>query len=299
MKKYKDLLPGEVLDLSAEIALVNPTDTPLISLIQAKGKVVPATDITVSWREKELNNSRGVKAEGSEAGSAVKSTRKLVTNICQIMEKVVSVSGTVNALNPHSVGSEFASELADRLTELKIDTEYYALNGVKNTEDERQMNGLLALVDEANHVSTEALKEEDIIDALQKVWESGATGELYCFVNASTKRAINKIFKDQVQQIVNQGEQGMGIIVNKIDTDFGTINVVLDRHMPADRILIVDLDKVELAELRPVQYVELAKTGDYRKGMCICENTIKLLNTKAGAVVEISPALVTAKAKAK
>lgn len=296
MKKYKDLLPGEVLDLSAEIALVNPTDTPIVSLLQAKGKVVPAKDVTVSWRERELNKTRGVKAEGSEAGAAVKSVRKLKSNICQIMEKVVSVSGTLNALNPNGIGSEFASELQDRLIELKMDTEYYVINGKKNTDsEERQMAGLLELVDETHRLSATGLAEDDIVDALQKVWEAGAQGELYCFVNASIKRQINKIFKDQITQIAEQGEQGMGIIVTRIETDFGNLNLVLDRHMPADKILIVDLDKVELAELRKTAYTELAKTGDYRKGMVNCENTIKLLNTKAGAVITVSPAM---KAKA-
>ena len=298
MKKYKDLLPGEVLDLSAEIALVNPTDTPLVSLLQAKGKVVPAKDVTVSWRERELNNTRGVKAEGSEAGEAVKSVRRLKSNICQIMEKVVSVSGTLNALNPNGVGNEFASELADRLIELKMDTEHYVINGKMDTEsEERQMAGLLELIDETHRLEATGLSEEDFIDALQKVWEAGAQGELYCFVNASIKRQINKIFKDQVSQVGKQGEQGMGIIITRIETDFGNINLVLDRHMPADKILIVDLDKVELAELRKVAYTELAKTGDYRKGMVNCENTIKLLNTKAGAVITVSPAMKAKAAK--
>lgn len=287
MKKYADLLPGEVLDLSNEIAVLSPTDTPLLTLLLSKGKVVPATDITVSWREKELNSDRAVKAEGSEAGSAVKSVRKLKSNICQIMEKVVSVSGTVNALNPNGVGDEFASEVADRLTELKRDLEYFALNGVKSEEDNRQMAGLVSLVDESHVINhNAALTEEVIIDALQKVWEAGAHGELYAFMNATAKRAFNAIMKDQCTQTIEQGAQTFGVIVTRYETDFGAINVVLDRHMKADEMLIVDLDKVELAELRPTQYADLAKTGDYKKGHIINESSIKLLNSKAGAVIK-------------
>ena len=51
MKKYSSVLQGELLDLSSEIALVSPTDTPLTTLLYAMGKTVGATDITVSWRE--------------------------------------------------------------------------------------------------------------------------------------------------------------------------------------------------------------------------------------------------------
>lgn len=302
MKKYADLLPGEVLDLSNEIAVLSPVDTPLLTLLMNKGKVVPAQDITVSWREKELNSDRALKAEGAEAGTAVKSVRKLKSNICQIMEKVVSVSGTVNALNPAGVGNEFANEVADRLTEYKRDLEYYCLNGIKNESDERQMAGLTSLVD-AEHVITHSaeLTEEVIIDALQKMWEAGAHGEVYGFVNASVKRAVNKLLKDQSTQIVEQGENTFGIVVTKYETDFGTVNLVLDRHMKADEFLIVDLDKVELAELRKPAYADLARTGDYKKGHIVGESTIKLLNSKAGVVIKgiTGAAALSAKARTK
>lgn len=288
MKKYKDLLPGEVLDLSNEIAVLSPVDTPLLTLLMNKGKVVPASDITVSWREKELNSDRAIKAEGSEAGAPVKSVRKLKSNICQIMEKVVSVSGTVNALNPSGVGNEFANEVADRLTEYKRDLEYYCLNGVKNTEsDERQMAGLTSLVHEDHVIAHNGeLTEDAIIDGLQKMWEAGAHGEVYGFVNASVKRAVNKLLKDQSTQIIEQGENTFGIVVTKYETDFGTVNLVLDRHMKNDEFLIVDLDKVELAELRKPAYADLARTGDYKKGHIVGESTIKLLNSKAGVVIK-------------
>ncbi|MBP3928106.1 MAG: DUF5309 family protein, partial [Peptostreptococcaceae bacterium] len=42
---------------------------------------------------------------------------------------------------------------------------------------------------------------------------------------------------------------------------------------------------VEIATLRPVFFQELAKTGDYTKGQIITENTIKLLNSKAGVKI--------------
>ena len=55
--------------------------------------------------------------------------------------------------------------------------------------------------------------------------------------------------------------------------------------MPENAILLVDLNEVEIATLRPVFFQELAKTGDYTKGQIITENTIKLLNSKAGVKI--------------
>ena len=44
MKKSANLLQGEVLDLTSEIALISPTDTHLTTLLYSMGKTVGATD---------------------------------------------------------------------------------------------------------------------------------------------------------------------------------------------------------------------------------------------------------------
>lgn len=59
MIKRKDFQENEVVDLTEEIKQTSPTDTPLTTLLMSRGQVVPAKDITVTWREKELNSERG------------------------------------------------------------------------------------------------------------------------------------------------------------------------------------------------------------------------------------------------
>ena len=122
MVKRKDFLANEVMDLRDEIALVSPTDTPLTTLLMGRGAVVPAKDITVTWRERKLNENRGTLIlEGAEAGTPIKSSRGSLSNICQIIEKVTQVSGTAQALNPAGIGNSLDAEIADRLLETKRD----------------------------------------------------------------------------------------------------------------------------------------------------------------------------------
>ena len=192
MVKRKDFLENEVVDLTDEIKLVSPTDTPLTTMLMARGQVVPATDITVTWRERELNSNRGtLKLEGAEAGAVITSTRGSLSNVCQIIEKVTQVSGTARALQPKGVGDTFNAEVQDRLIETKRDLEWYFLNGTKTLESDgtpRQMNGLMNLVNANNVVQTAgALTEDHFLDALQKMWEHGAQGAYLTFVNASQK----------------------------------------------------------------------------------------------------------------
>ena len=77
----------------------------------------------------------------------------------------------------------------------------------------------------------------------------------------------------------------MGITVQKIESDFGTLNLVLDRHMDAKTMLILDLDQVQIAELRGTFFEMLPKGGDYLKGHILNESTIKLLNSYSGSKI--------------
>ena len=296
MVKRNTFLDYEVVDLAEEIKLVSPTDTPLTTMLMARGLVEKANDITVTWREKELNTTRGTLIlEGAEAGEAIKSTRGSISNLCQIIEKVTMVSGTAQALQPKGVGDVFQSEVQDRLIETKRDLEWYYLNGTKTEESDgtpRQMNGLVNLVNSANVVTTASLKEEDIQQALKGMWDHGAQGEYYAFVNASQKMAINALAKSgaNVRWDLENGSttNAYGIGVSKLVTDFGTVNLVLDRHMDANTILFVDLDEVRIAELRGTFYEDLPKAGDYHKGHVINESSIKLLNSYAGAKIVVT-----------
>ena len=297
MVKRSSFLENEVVDLTEEIKLVSPTDTPLTTMLMARGFVEPATDITVTWRERELNSNRGtLKMEGSDAGEVITSTRGSLTNVCQIVEKVTQVSGTARALKPKGIGDVFDAEVQDRLIETKRDLEWYFLNGTKTMESTgtpRQMAGLMNLVNSNNVVTTKgALTEDHILDALQKMWDKGAQGEYFAFVNATQKRAINALAKAEgnVRWVLDNGSAAnkYGIAVSQIVTDFGTVNLVLDRYMENNGILIVDLDEVRIAELRPTFYEDLPKAGDYYKGHIINESTIKLLNSYAGAKILVT-----------
>lgn len=304
MIKRKDFLANEVVDLSAEIALTSPTDTPFTTLVMGRGAVVPAKDITVTWREKKLNEDRGTLIlEGAEAGKPIKSTRGSLSNLCQIIEKVTQVSGTAQALNPLGIGNSFDAEVADRLIETKRDLEWFYLNGVRADEAEetpRQMNGIINLINSGNSIdAVEGLTEDMFLDALQKMWDHGAQGEYFGFVNASVKRLINNLAKQGENIRFVKGDEGVGkvfgVTYNRFESDFGIINLVLDRHMGTDNILIVDMEQVEIAELRPTFYEDLPKSGDYFKGHIINESTIKLLNSYAASkIVNVSKLADTA-----
>lgn len=296
MVMRKDFVKGEVMDLSEVIALVSPTDTPLTTLLMSKGYVESARDITVMWREKELNNNRDTLIkEGATAGDPIFSSRRTLSNTCQILEKVTEVSGTAQALEVPGMTNLFYAEVEDRLQEMKRDMEWYFINGTRADEADdtpRQMNGLLNLINDDHIIDgTGGITEDLLLDTLQKMWERGAIDKndgFYAFVNVATKRQINKMVKTNPQSLIVDImglNKVFGVTYNLFKSDFGNLNLIMSRHIPEDTMLIVDLEQVQIAELRSTFYEDLPVAKDAAKGHVINESTIKLLNSYAGAKI--------------
>lgn len=294
MKTSKQLLNGEVLDLKDEIALVSPTDTPLISLIMAAGKTVPATSTKVEWREEALNDQRiNPSVEGSEKGTTITSDRKSYSNNCQILKRDTGISGTLKSLNVKGVGDELERQIDHRLKEIKRDMEYYSIQGAKADESGsvgRQMNGVLNLIASDNTIDVvdeTKFTKDSIESAFVKLWDRGASdGRIIALCNSVVKKKINTLLEKSGQLTVNQGTDNvLGVVCQKIVTDYGEADIVLDRHMPSDTLLLLNLDYTELGELRTAQAKDLGVTGDKEEVMVVWEGAVKLLNQYAGAKI--------------
>lgn len=278
-----DLTRQTLIDLAKEFVTTNAVVTPLSSLLYSKSKNYNYNkDIVVRKKIKTLSNvASGARKEGQDAPADEKSTFAWIENNMEIFSKATSVSGTVGAIS----GSDkvaLAKEINDRLIELKGDIENSFINGVKKAEDGvsgRRMNGLINQVHADNVVdcTSSALTEAKILDALQKIFDAGmANGELYLVCNATTKRKINEIYKDQEKAVIPlvAGDGNVGIVVQKIFTDFGVVNILMDSYVPVGNILIFNLDLVDVPELRTPTFEALAKTGDSEKGQVVAECSI-------------------------
>ena len=82
-------LTPEQREILRQDGIRRATDTPLTTLLMGRGAVVPATDITVTWRERKLNETRGtLKLEGAEAGDPIKSSRSTLFGSCISLEYI-------------------------------------------------------------------------------------------------------------------------------------------------------------------------------------------------------------------
>jgi len=83
-------------------------------------------------------------------------------------------------------------------------------------------------------------------------------------------------------------QSGRNSIVNAVDvyvTPWGTVEMVPSRHVRNQDVWILEKNKWQWADLRPMRNQPLAKTGDNEKRQLVCEGTLVALNEKSSGLV--------------
>lgn len=281
MIKTSDLT-NEIIELSKELVMVDNVNLPFSSLLLQKG-TQKVGSVIVDWKYENLDNSKGTSLEGADVTTFQNSTRNTGDkNICQIIEKAVSVSGTAGAVNVQSIQDLFAHELNNRMIEAKRDLEHYLINGVYTEESgttPRQMKGIVSFGDKTK-VGGSALSLSIVQNMAKEMRKAGTSSQnllLLCDYNCTD--VVNTFFADK-QQYTNV-QNTFGSVVNHINLIYGGADIYTVDAMPQDTCMLVNMDYLKLGELRALVYAEMAKTGDSRKGFITMENTLKMLNPSA------------------
>lgn len=100
---------------------------------------------------------------------------------------------------------------------------------------------------------TTALTTDVINDMVQDAYDNGGMSEgdtATLLTNSTQKRAITKAYADAYGKsvLITEANRNVGgVNVTRIETDFGPLNIMLDRHMPQDALAAVSME-----QLRPV-----------------------------------------------
>lgn len=265
---------------------LTPEDTPFTTAIGGLtgGEKADATEF--EWQTYDLRAAaQNTKVEGADAPTAEERVRANVTNVVQIHQEAVDVSYTKLAAVRQHAGSnlgiadnpvldESAWQIVQQLKQIKRDVEFSFVQGtyqkpVDNTTA-RKTRGIAAAIttNATAKVGAPQLVSGDVLDLLQQVWSNGGIQEAEAatiMVNAWQKRRLTGQFvtaANYQEQTRNVG----GVNVQTIETDFGRLNVMLNRFVPADTVLVVSLDQCAPRFLevpgKGFLFVEpLAKTG--------------------------------------
>lgn len=307
-------------DLANVIYNISPTDTPFMSNIgKDKAKNTFSEWQTDSLASPDTSNAH-VEGDDVSGTTDVLNYTNRVGNYAQISRKLVSTSGTVEALDKAGMRSLLAYQMAKKSSELKRDMEAILTSDqvavIGNDTTARKTAGLGAWIitnfqqtaasttgtpaapimssgsdgypatGPVDHSVNGAFVEADLKTMIQNAWTQGAHIDS-CFVmgDASQKKAISA-FTGIATRYRDTPAGKQASIVGAADiyvSDFGTVNVVPNRFMPANRVDLVNPEYAAVAYLRNFRTEVLAKTGDAEKRMLLVEYMLKIRAEKAFA----------------
>ena len=295
---------GEREDLSDVIYNISPTDTPFLSSA-AKTK---ATAVLHEWQTDSLASASTSNAviEGDEATADSISATTRLSNSCQIMDKVITISGTQEAVDKAGRASELAYQIAKAAKELKRDMEatltgnqaevagnastarkFGSLGSWVATNDVMSAAGSPASGGAGNTARTDGTQrvftEAQLKSVIKSVWNSGGNPQIV-MVGPFNKQKLSG-FTGNSTRFDAGADATLYTSVDVYASDFGQLQVVPNRFSRDRDAYVLDMDFWGIAFLRDFSMHELAKTGDTEKRQLLVEATLESRNEAASGLV--------------
>lgn len=281
---------GKREDVEDIIYDISPTLTPFTSSIGTSS----ASATLHQWQEDELAAvGTNAAVEGADAGNASADTTTIKTNNTQIFTKVVQTSGTAEAVDKYGRSSELAYQIAKKGKEIRRDIEHAFVGALQagtagNGSTARQLKSAQGQID-ASTTSTagsnRAFTETLLLGVLQDVYEAGGDPNQIQVTPSHSVTVANFAASAGRERDFSTGTK----LVNVVDiyvSPFSECAVVPNRFLQANTCLVLDTEYWSRAVLRPMQTINLAKTGDSEKREMLSELTLVCENSKASGLVE-------------
>ena len=293
-------------DLSNVIYSISPEETPYVSNI-GKGTI---TNTAFDYQTDSLAAAgANVQLEGDEtAYDAVVATVRL-QNYAQISRKSVVISGTQDKVNTAGRRQELSYQIAKRGSELKRDIEFSCLNNqaavAGDATTARSTASLQAYLktnsnkagdgtdpvyttvptDPRNDGTQRDFTEAILKDVIQQVWTEGGTPKIL-MVGSFNKQAASAFAGIAGQRFNTTGAKPSTIVAaaDIYVSDFGNVSIVPNRFQSARSAFVIDPEYASIDFLRPMQTIEMAKTGDADKRLMLCEWGHRVKTEKAHGI---------------
>jgi len=292
--------------LADVIANISPEEVPFQSNVGSEN----VANTYFEWQTDSLaaTSTTGV-IDGDDVSSfdSTSATTR-VGNYTHIRRRTTIVADNFSALDTAGRNDELSYQIAKRGKELKRDIEaVLTANNAQVAGDSstaRETGGLGAwIASNASAGSGGALAtgngttartdgtqrdftETMLKDAMQQAFVSGGQPSIL-MVGPHNKTVVSG-FAGIAAQRYQAPSDAPTTIIGAADvylSDFGTLNVVANRFSPERTAYLLDPEYASVCYLRPIQNVELSKTGDAEKSMVIAEFGLKVSNEAAHAVV--------------
>jgi hypothetical protein len=297
-------------DLSDVIYNIAPTETPVLSALPRRS----VDAVQFDWQTDTLAAAANTnhQLEGDDTPRQASTPPVRLNNVCQISFKDATVSGTQEATKRAGRKSELAYQIAKKGRELKRDMELIltasraanagAVGTARITRSLRNFlvtgaanggayavgqgmgtggaNPVLATLTSVRTDGTQrALTETLLRNQMQIAWSNGAEPSM--IVCSGDKKVAIAGFTGRAGQQIIVPAQKITAGVTIYSSDFGDLKVVPNRFMQARDLFLLDPEYAAVSYLRPMQSIDIAKTGDNQAKLLLAEWGIEVRNEGA------------------
>lgn len=275
------LRQGHVILIDSEYILVTSvsSDSQTITRNWGGTQATHASGATVT-----VVGNAHVQGEDSAASTTMDVTAPY--NYTQILEDQVKISRTQQKILQYGVNDEYDYQVDKKFKEqlrLLEKALFYGQRQVGSATASAGMGGLPTFVtDNTTAMADAALTRKAFDDAVQAAWEDGGTPDLVV-CNAWVKRKITSFYEPNVR--TTRLEKRGGVTISEVETEFGVLQVLMDRWCPSTSLYILQSEYVGVLPFDPFFEEPLAKDGDYTLGHVVGEYTLVVRNDKAHALI--------------
>lgn len=244
------LAAGDVIQVDSELMLIASVSTDTLN-IPAGNRGFGGSTATSHLSGATVRIIGTVSQQGAAIGPARTTTKTGLFNYTQIYNQSVSITSTQRSTDKWTgPNNELARKLDDEMKVAWQLWERSLLSGRKVAPAAGvagAMDGILTRISTNAYAKAGAsLVEDFILQAMQDAWAAGGR-VTHIFANAFQKRRMNT-FLDSYRE-TTRTDRIAGAVVDTYTSDFGTADIVLDRNMPTDTVLLITKDKIGFGPL--------------------------------------------------
>ena len=298
-------------ELSNIIASISPEEVPFQRNVGSEN----VSNTFFEWQTDSLAaTSTTAVIDGDDVASfdSTSATTR-IGNYTHIRRRTLIVADNLGSQDLAGRNDELSYQLAKRGKELRRDVEAVLTDNnarvAGNSSTARETAGLGAWIatntnkagdgtdptaadgsDARNDGTQRDLTEAMVKDVMQKAFVSGGNPSIL-MVGPHNKTVVSGFAGIAAQRYMAPSDSPTTIIgaADVYMSDFGTLQVVPNRFQRERDAFVLDPEYASVCYLRPIQAVDLAKTGDAEKKMMICEFGLKVSNEAAhGGVFDLN-----------
>ena len=306
-------------DLSDEIFMISPTETPFLTGIAKTTATNPAHE----WQTDALSAAAAnAQIDGDDASTNTAVPTVRLRNYVQNLTKVPMVTENAQAVNTAGRADEMDYQVMKRGKELKLDLEFSLSRNAGSTAGSTGSASLSASVESwlsSNRTSVQlgsgattpgysgttvaaptdsstagTLTEAALRAVIQACYSAGGMPDTL-LVGPAVKNKITDAFTGIATRFRDVPSGSKAQIISGVDlyvSNFGEFRLVPSRIVRDVNILVLDMKMWKCAFLVPFTSWELAKTGaSYRRQLYVAATLEASNQASSGKVTDINPAL--------